>query len=395
MSNPFRDEEFKPTVTITLLTANLLIWILTVIAGGWDQARTALVEGPGSSLLILFGANNYDFVFRQHEYWRLISYGFLHIGLLHILFNSYALVLYGPVLEDYMGKGRFLLLYIVSAIGGAAISSHFSPAGVSAGASGAIFGMVGALWSVMKRRGASPAAMQQLIGIVAINFMIGLSPGSHVDNWAHGGGLITGLALGFLLPGRNQIRARFSKTLDAVAGCIALGLIAYGLGSAGENVYFHLYHPEKAPLESKASTSGTFTLGVPADWTHASDSGWDYWFGPEKLILFAREVSLDEQYEASTLDGAARLSRRYASAQFPEQQVKETSVTVRERKVINGSPTYRIQVYVSFKEGGESVRWISYWLHAKNRTYVVTMMTPSELTWPDTLLERIAASLKP
>lgn len=391
----FRREDSQPAVTILLTTANLMIWLITVLAGGWEQARDALVEGPGTPLLLLFGANNYAPVFIQHEYWRLISYGFLHIGLLHILFNSYALVLYGPTLEEYLGKGRFLFLYVVSAIGGAVLSSTINPGAVSAGASGAIFGMVGALWSIMKRRGAHPAAMQQLVWIVGLNFMIGLSPGSHVDNWAHGGGLVTGLVLGYVIPGRNQIRIRWSRILDAVTGLIALALIGYGVGSAGYNVYVRLLHPENAPLRSVSSAFNSFSLGVPAGWSHTSVSTWDCWISPDRLALFAQEVPPDERRKAQTLDGAAGLTRRFMQERLPPQFVNEMSVTMRERREVNGSPADLIQVYANFKEGGDAVRLIAYWLRMGDRTYAIALMTPSDLQWPDLLLERVAASFKP
>ncbi|MBW3623458.1 MAG: rhomboid family intramembrane serine protease [Armatimonadetes bacterium] len=220
-----------PVVTYSLLLANLLIWAVTSYLVGRGQLLHTLADGPGVRGLIAVGANNSDLVFQYGEGWRLISASFLHVGFLHLVFNSLALWIYGPILEREFGKGSFLLLYLVSGIGGYLLSSRMSPEAVSAGASASVFGLIGALWSMLKRRNAPDAAKQTVIWIIGLNFIWGLQPGSNIDNWAHGGGLLTGLALGFALESLPRTKV-LRVSLNVTASLVSLALLAYGLGNA-------------------------------------------------------------------------------------------------------------------------------------------------------------------
>jgi membrane associated rhomboid family serine protease len=123
------------------------------------------------------------------EYWRLITAAFLHGGFLHLALNMYALFLFGPPLEAALGRVRFLALYVLSALGGSAMSYAFSaPNQPSLGASGAVFGLLGAFFIVNRRLGRDTSG---LLVLVAINFAFGfIAP--NIDWRAHLGGLITG-----------------------------------------------------------------------------------------------------------------------------------------------------------------------------------------------------------
>jgi len=126
---------------------------------------------------------------------------------LHLVFNMYALYLAGPFVERLYGRAGFLFLYLATAAGGSLASFAFGRAALGVGASGAIFGLFGLLIAVqyihrpMLDRG-SRAFMGQLIGLVILNLILGFAMGG-IDNWAHIGGLITGLWLGLLLAPRN------------------------------------------------------------------------------------------------------------------------------------------------------------------------------------------------
>jgi rhomboid protease GluP len=127
----------------------------------------------------------------------------LHIGLLHIGFNLYALYIVGPEVEMFYGPARFLVIFLISAISGA-IASYAFTYGLSAGASTALFGLIGTLVAFFTRNRSvfgemGTARLGNLAFIVLINLMIGLSPGSQVDNFGHIGGFIGGLILGWLL----------------------------------------------------------------------------------------------------------------------------------------------------------------------------------------------------
>ncbi len=130
----------------------------------------------------------------QGQLWRLITPMFLHGSILHIAFNMYALYIFGPGLERYFGRARFLALYGLSGFAGNVASLMFSTAN-SLGSSTAIFGLLGAqgVFVYQNRellgKGAR-RALNNIISIAAINLLIGLSP--QIDNWGHIGGLIGG-----------------------------------------------------------------------------------------------------------------------------------------------------------------------------------------------------------
>jgi membrane associated rhomboid family serine protease len=145
------------------------------------------------------------------EAYRLVSVTLVHAPLtqmpLHLLFNMYALYLAGPLVERLYGRAGFLFLYLATAVGGSLGSFAFGGAAAGVGASGAIFGLLGLLIAVqyihrpVLDRG-SRAFMGQLVGLVILNLILGFAL-PRIDNWAHIGGLVTGLWLGFLLPPRN------------------------------------------------------------------------------------------------------------------------------------------------------------------------------------------------
>jgi membrane associated rhomboid family serine protease len=138
------------------------------------------------------------------ELWRLWTVTLVHGGLLHLLFNMYALWLSGPLVERMYGRWRFVVFYLVFAAGGSLASFAFSDARYAVGASGAIFGLFGLLFAVQRVHKPvidrqSRSFLSQLGGLLAINLIFGfIIP--NIDNWAHIGGLVTGVAVGALLP---------------------------------------------------------------------------------------------------------------------------------------------------------------------------------------------------
>jgi membrane associated rhomboid family serine protease len=143
------------------------------------------------------------------EVWRLWTVTLVHGGFLHLAFNMYALWLAGPFVERLYGRGRFLLCYLVFALAGSLASFAFSEARFAVGASGAIFGLFGLLFAVQRVHRPvldrqSRAFLGQLGGLLAINLVFGfVVPG--IDNMAHIGGLVAGVAIGFLFgPTRVQ-----------------------------------------------------------------------------------------------------------------------------------------------------------------------------------------------
>ena len=153
-------------------------------------------------VLVRLGANVAVLV-RQGEWWRLLASMFLHIGLAHLLLNAWALYQLGALFEIWLGSSRLLLVYFGSGVVASLTSVLWRGEGLSAGASGAIFGVLGALVAFLLRRrdrltGAARQLLVQLVIWAGINVVFGLTnPG--IDNAAHLGGGVAGLALGGIL----------------------------------------------------------------------------------------------------------------------------------------------------------------------------------------------------
>ncbi|HIE50846.1 MAG TPA: rhomboid family intramembrane serine protease [Armatimonadetes bacterium] len=214
-----------PVVTYVLLAVNVLVWMTMTVAGGSTNVE----------VLVAFGAKVNSLI-RAGEWWRLIMPLFLHIGVIHLLFNSYALYVLGSPLENLYGWRPYVLLYFVAGIGGS-VGSLLGSENVSAGASGAIFGLLGAgVVFGYRYRKRIPVPFRRYFGAslvpwVAFNLFYGLV-NRHLDNYAHLGGLLTGMLLTLLLtptvfarqPGRWQ-RVGLNGAVVAVG---LLVLLAWG-----------------------------------------------------------------------------------------------------------------------------------------------------------------------
>lgn len=190
--------EATPRVWVTgaIVAVNVAVFLL-MVASGVSPLR------PDNEDLFRFGAD-FGPATISGEWWRLLSCTFVHIGVIHIGFNMWALWQSGRLAERFFGNGAFLLLYLASGIGASIASLLWHPNIVSAGASGSIFGVFGGLLAVvlLHRREIPPTLFRDLrkstITVIAYNVLIGSAvPG--IDNAAHLGGLATGFALGICL----------------------------------------------------------------------------------------------------------------------------------------------------------------------------------------------------
>jgi membrane associated rhomboid family serine protease len=158
-----------------------------------------------------------------HEYYRLVTSLFLHLDFLHIAFNMITLLIVGPAVEVMVGKARFLTLYLLAGIGGNVLSYLIAPAaGVSAGASGAIFGVMGAyvVLAWLQRKPLAPVVV-----LIAINLVIGFT--GNIEWQAHIGGLIvgSGLALAFHYASMARRTGR-DIAITVGASALTLGILA-------------------------------------------------------------------------------------------------------------------------------------------------------------------------
>ena len=181
---------------------------------------------PSNQQLTQFGAAS-GVLLREGELWRLLGYAFLHGGLLHLGFNTWCLISFGPQLEHSVGSPRFTVIYAVSAIGGGVAGVLWSsyPQSLLVGGSGALFGIFGALLALGMRQGRHPLEFfsgpgaRHLMTLLIVNLVIGFVV-PRISNAAHIGGLIAGFALTFCFLERGR------ETADRTARVIQAGWIA-------------------------------------------------------------------------------------------------------------------------------------------------------------------------
>ena len=186
---------------------------------------------PSNKSLFLLGATGTIPVFQFNHYWTLISASFLHGSILHILFNMMALAQLGPFILQEFGIYRFLNIYILSGIAGYIVSLIFGVP-FTIGASASLCGLIGAIIYYGKSRGGyyGQAIYKQALGWVAGLIIFGILI-SGINNWAHGGGLLSGIGLAFLMGynDKNQETA-WQKLLAAAAVLITTGVFIWAVG---------------------------------------------------------------------------------------------------------------------------------------------------------------------
>lgn len=225
---------FKPvegyTVTPILISVNILIFILMLLSG----VHFLL---PENNSLLEWGAN-FRPLTTGGQWWRLFTSFFVHIGIFHLLFNMYALLYVGILLEPFLGKTRFLAAYVISGIAASVSSIWWHELTISAGASGAIFGLYGVFLALLTTRLTHKTVKKALFASIAVfvayNLLNGIKAGSGIDNAAHLGGLITGLIIGYaFVPSLKDFDNREVKFLS-------IGLLTTVLTIFSFSVFTHV-----------------------------------------------------------------------------------------------------------------------------------------------------------
>jgi membrane associated rhomboid family serine protease len=203
--------------TRVLVGINIAVFVVTAFSGA------SLLSGSGTSRIYD------DFALippavAHGEWWRLLSSMFLHFGIFHIAFNMWALWVIGTPLEQWLGRLRFVALYLLAGFGGGVLSFATGPlTNFAAGASGAIFGLFGAFFVITRRRGLETGG---IVGLIVINLIFSFTF-SNIDWRGHVGGLVVGSLVAVVYawapngPARDRVQA---------AGCVA---IAVALAVAG------------------------------------------------------------------------------------------------------------------------------------------------------------------
>lgn len=187
--------------TAALIIINIAVFLVMSMIGNMEDAVFMLQHGAVYEPLVI----------EEHEFYRIFTSIFLHFGISHLMNNMVMLGALGWNLELEIGKGRFLIIYLLSGIGGNLLSLYNSVSveeyAVSAGASGAVFGLMGALLYVVIANGGRLGRLsgRGLLIMAALSFYFGLTS-SGVDNWAHIGGLLSGFFLAFVLYRKTNVR---------------------------------------------------------------------------------------------------------------------------------------------------------------------------------------------
>jgi len=236
-------------VTRALIILNVGMFVLTVLSGALYGAQNAMRvlmgQGGGRSSLyewLAMHPTTGPYVWAdesgllqgvlvdgvaQGQIWRLVTAGFLHYGIIHLLFNMWALLILGREVERLVGRWRFVAIYLLCGVGGAIGEYLFgAPTAFSAGASGSVFGLFGALFFFFRKLNLDPRG---LVLIVVLNFGLGIFI-ANISWLGHLGGLIVGAALGALLAyaPRGQQRTRFQIGGLGAVGLVLVALVAVG-----------------------------------------------------------------------------------------------------------------------------------------------------------------------
>jgi len=290
---------FKPTegyfVSPILININILVFIAMIISG-------VHLMMPENHDLLNWGANFRPLTL-EGEWWRLFTACFLHIGIFHLLLNMYALLYIGLLLEPYLGKTRFLAAYLISGVAASTASLWWHDFTISAGASGAIFGLYGVFLALMTTKlldkSARNALMTSILVFVSYNILSGLKPDSGIDNAAHIGGLLSGLVIGYaFVPSLKQFENQAIKfsTIGALTIVLLISSFAVYKSLPNDLGKYDEKMQQFVSMESMAVEVYNLPEGTPNEviLSELKDRGIYYWNENLKLLESFDELDLPE-----------------------------------------------------------------------------------------------------
>lgn len=209
----------QPIVTYIIMAICIILFILMELSGGSTNSQT----------LLKYGAN-LDVLVKNGEYYRLFTCIFLHIGIMHLLCNLYSLYVIGREVENLFGKIKYIIIFILSGIFGSIMSLAFTHNTISAGASGAIFGLLGALlyFGMHYRTYLGETIKRSIIPIIVINLIIGFFA-EGIDLAAHIGGLVGGVLVAMMVgvPDKSKIKDIINGTILTIIYLIFISYLAF------------------------------------------------------------------------------------------------------------------------------------------------------------------------
>jgi rhomboid protease GluP len=300
---------FKPVngyyITPVVININILVFILMAIDG-------IGIFDPDNQGLIRWGAN-FRPVTLDGESWRLITACFVHIGLFHLLMNMYALLYIGLLLEPYLGKFRFSAAYLLTGVAASVTSLwwHDSDLTISAGASGAVFGMYGVFLALLTSDIIDRASKKTLLSSIGIfvgyNLLNGMKGG--IDNAAHIGGLISGLIIGYVfIPSlKKPATINYKYISVAVVAIVTLTASYFVYGNMPNTFGDYDKKMEHFPLFEKKALQ-VYELpenaGKQAQLRYLKDTGLLYW---NKSIMLLKDACKIENLPQVIIDRNSKL----------------------------------------------------------------------------------------
>lgn len=209
----------QPIVTYIIMAVCIILFILMELSGG----------STNSQILLKYGAN-LDILVKNGEYYRLFTCIFLHIGIMHLICNMYSLYVIGREVESLFGKVKYIIIFILSGIFGSIMSIAFTHNTISAGASGAIFGLLGALlyFGINYRTYLGEAIKRTIIPIIVVNLIISFFA-EGIDLAAHIGGLVGGVLVSMMvgIPDKSKTRDIVNGTILTIIYLIFISYLAF------------------------------------------------------------------------------------------------------------------------------------------------------------------------
>lgn len=207
-----------------ILVACLILVFLSQLA---SDGETALMFGGENS--VTFGGFDKE-LFKNGEYWRMLTGATVHGGILHLGFNSYALFIFGRLIELLSNRSHLAIVFLLSVIGGGILSLIFLPDGRSIGASGGIVGLLGymTVYGFKRRKLLPEGFLKNMLINVGFIGIFGIFLMDRIDNFGHLGGLLTGVIYGFIqIPADLHKDPRLINAITEALGMVSIGVFVF------------------------------------------------------------------------------------------------------------------------------------------------------------------------
>jgi len=308
-------------ITPILIIINILAFIAMSISG-------VNILMPDSESLLLWGAN-FSPLTLNGEAWRLFTSCFLHIGILHLLLNMYALAYIGVLLEPVLGRWRFISAYILCGLIASASSITFNDLIISAGASGAIFGMYGVFLALLTTKIIDKTIRKTMLSSILIfvfyNLVYGLKPDSGIDNAAHIGGLLSGLAIGYaFLPSLRDFNSKklMFSSIGIISFVVLMLCFTATKTTSNDAAKYQSEINRFVELEEKALLVFQLPEGTPdQELLNELNKGIGYWEQNIGIVDNMKDLDLPE-----TLKKQIKLLREYCQLRISSYQVLYKSI---------------------------------------------------------------------